>query len=237
VPGRLVLLDFDGTLAYRDGLWSGCALEVLDEHQPGHGVDIERFRAQMNGSYPWNRHQEPHPELGEAERWWESMEERLASAFERAGVGEGAPTLARALRERFIDHTIGWRLFDDTLPALQALRDAGWRTAILSNHVPELSQIVEGLGLGGTVEAVFSSAVIGYEKPHPEAFAHALRACGSPERVWMVGDNPEADVAGAQALGIPAVLVRAAGPAPLRAEGLLEVVALIVGDTNVCSPS
>jgi putative hydrolase of the HAD superfamily len=237
VPDRLVLLDFDGTLAYREGLWSGCALEVLDEHRPGHGIEIERFRAQMHGSYPWNRHQEPHPELGEAGLWWETMEERLASAFEQAGVGEGAPALARALRERFIDHTIGWRLFDDTLPALEALRNAGWRTAVLSNHVPELEQIAEGLGLGGMLEAVFSSASIGYEKPHPEAFAHALRACGSPERVWMVGDNPEADVAGARALGIPAVLVRGGGSAPMQAEGLLEAAALIIGDTNVCSPS
>jgi putative hydrolase of the HAD superfamily len=237
VPGRLVLLDFDGTLAYREGLWSGCALEVLDEHRPGHGIDIEWFRAAMQGCYPWNRHQEPHPELGQAERWWETMELRLASAFERSGVGEGAPTLARALRERFIDHTVRWRRFDDSLPALEALRDAGWRTAILSNHVPELSQIVEGLGLGGTVEAVFSSAVIGYEKPHPEAFAHALRACGSPTRVWMVGDNPLADVAGAEAAGIPAVLVRGQGEARLQAAGLEQAVALIIADTNVCSPS
>jgi len=237
VPDRLVLLDFDGTLAYREGLWSGCAIEVLDEHRPGHGVDIAEFRAAMQGAYPWNRHEEPHPELGEAELWWAEMEARLADAFEQAGAREDPRALARALRERFTDHTIGWRLFDDTLPALEALRDAGWATAVLSNHVPELGLLVEGLGAGGLLDAVFSSALIGYEKPHPEAFAHALRACGSPEEVWMVGDNPTADVAGAQALGIPAVLVRGSEPGRLRAPGLLEAVALITGDTNICSPS
>jgi putative hydrolase of the HAD superfamily len=223
----VVLLDFDGTLAYREGLWSGCALEVLDEHLPGHGVEIERFRAGMQGAYPWNRHEQPHPELGDPELWWEAMQERLAGAFAHAGARQGAPVLARALRERFIDHTVAWSLFDDTLASLEALRAAGWRTAVLSNHVPELSEIAAGLGLGGTVEAFFSSAVTGYEKPHPEAFAHALRACGSPDRVWMVGDNPHADVAGAEAAGIPAVLIRGPGPARHRADGMAGAVALI----------
>ena len=227
MSGPLVLLDFDGTLAYREGLWSGCALEVLDQQRPGHGVDIERFRKGMQGAYPWNRHEEHHPELCDAEAWWEAMEERLRCAFEQAGVRDGAPALARALRERFIDHRIGWRLFDDAVPALQALRASGWRTAVLSNHVPELPGLVSGLGLAPLLDDVFSSASIGFEKPHPEVFAHALRACGSPEQVWMVGDNPTADVAGAEAAGIPSVLVRGDGPAALRADGLLEAVALI----------
>lgn len=64
------------------------------------------------------------------------------------------------------------------------------------------------------MQDVFSSPLFGYDKPHPEAFRHALRACGEPERRWMIGDNPVADVAGAQALGIPAVLIRTEGGEP-----------------------
>jgi putative hydrolase of the HAD superfamily len=228
VPNRLVLLDFDGTLAYREGLWSGCAIEVLDEHRPGHGIEIERFRAAMRGQYPWNRHEQPHPELSDPQAWWLDMETRLAGAFAQAGAGGDAALLARALRERFIDPSRGWRLFDDTIPALEALRGAGWRAAVLSNHVPELAEIASGLGLEGHLEAIFSSALTGWEKPHPEAFAHALAACGHPEQVWMVGDNPLADVAGADSLGIPAVLVRGPGDVRRRAEGLMGAVELLV---------
>jgi len=58
------------------------------------------------------------------------------------------------------------------------------------------------------VERIFNSAQTGYEKPHPEAFRGVLDALGGAEKIWMVGDNGDADVAGAKAAGIPAVLVR-----------------------------
>jgi putative hydrolase of the HAD superfamily len=236
VSDRLVLLDFDGTLAWREGLWSGCAIEVLDEQHPGHGVERKRFREGMRGAYPWNRAHEAHPELSEPERWWEAMEARLAAAFEQVGMeAEHGPVLARAVRERFVD-LAGWRLFDDTIPALRALKEAGWDTAVLSNHVPELPALVEGLGLAGLVGEVFTSAAIGFEKPNPEVFRHTLRVCGSPKEAWMVGDNPVADVEGAEAVGVPAVLVRRQGRVRRRVDGLMEAADLIIADANVCSP-
>ena len=51
-------------------------------------------------------------------------------------------------------------------------------------------------------------AETGYEKPHSEAFSLARMAAGNPATIWMVGDNPKADIAGAEAAGIPAILVR-----------------------------
>jgi putative hydrolase of the HAD superfamily len=48
----------------------------------------------------------------------------------------------------------------------------------------------------------------GYEKPHPQAFLQALDMLGRSQTVWMIGDNIEADVLGAQVVGIPAILVR-----------------------------
>ena len=101
-----------------------------------------------------------------------------------------------------------WRLFDDTLTALEALTGDGWRHVILSNHVPELSGLVEGLGLSGRFERIFNSALTGYEKPHPQAFRLVLEAFPDAGPRWMIGDSLRADVRGAEAVGIPAVLVR-----------------------------
>jgi len=207
----VVLWDFDGTLAWRPGLWSGCVLEVLDEHVPAHEGTLERVRAELAGRFPWHRHHVPHPELCDAERWWEALTPQLARAVAACGVERSSiPALVREVRVRFVDGTRGWQVFADARPALARTGAAGWRNVILSNHVPELEQLVRQLGLDALVERVFSSACTGYEKPHPLAFRHALHACGDPPRRWMVGDNPVADHAGAQALGIPAILVRGA---------------------------
>jgi putative hydrolase of the HAD superfamily len=165
----------------------------------------------------------PHPELCDAEAWWAHVAPLLAGAYEGIGLPpERAGELAALARARYVDPAAGWRLFDDTLPALRLLRDRGWRHVVLSNHVPELGQLVDALGLGALVEEIVCSAATGYEKPHPEAFAVALRLRRNGNPVWMVGDNPDADVAGARAAGIPAVLVRAEGV------GLLEAAEVIL---------
>ncbi len=132
------------------------------------------------------------------------------------------------MRERFVDPSVGWQLFDDTLSALATVADAGWRNAVLSNHVPELSELAAALGLSPQLDAIFTSALIGYNKPHPEAFRYALRQCRNPSDAWMVGDNPVADIAGAESVGLPAILVRTPGEAHHVAPGLNEAAAIIL---------
>jgi putative hydrolase of the HAD superfamily len=208
----VVIWDFDGTLAERPGLWRGCLLEVLREQEPGSEANADAFIPALRSRLPWHRPEEAHLDLCEGEAWWERILPLLVKAYEDAGVPpERAVELAALARARFVDPTVGWRLFDDSLPALEQLREAGWRHVILSNHVPELGQLVSGLGLDRHVEAVLCSAIIGYEKPHPEAFAAALGYRNDGEPVWMVGDNPEADFEGARRAGLEAVLVRRNG--------------------------
>jgi putative hydrolase of the HAD superfamily len=227
---RLILWDFDGTLAAREGLWSGCVVELLDELSPGHGVRPGDFRRAMSGGYPWSTPDVSHPHLGQSDAWWAHVSGRIATALTAIGIDRDlARETSLGVRRRFIDHTRAWSLFDDTLPALERAAAAGWRSAILSNHVPELPELVRRLGLDGHVERTFTSALTGFEKPHPEAFAVALSACGNPPEVWMVGDNPVADVDGAEAAGIPAVLVRTHAAAPRAAAGLDQALELIFG--------
>jgi putative hydrolase of the HAD superfamily len=207
-PDRAILWDFDGTLAQRPGMWGGCMLEVLDENEPGHGVEPGGFQQSLADGFPWHTPDIAHVHLSDSEAWWEHAERLLARGYEHAGFSAGrAQELARLARQRYVavEHR---RLFDDTKRVLTDLRRAGWRHVILSNHVPELSVLVSSLGLDNLIEAVVNSAVTGYEKPHPEAFALGRRAAGDPSELWMIGDNPVADVAGAERAGIPAILVR-----------------------------
>lgn len=53
---RVVLWDFDGTLAYRPDLWSGCLLELLDEELPDHQVTLDDLRPHLRDGFPWHHH-------------------------------------------------------------------------------------------------------------------------------------------------------------------------------------
>jgi putative hydrolase of the HAD superfamily len=229
VTDAVVLWDFDGTLARRPGLWSGCVLEVLDEHVPGHTGTTQGIREDLRGGFPWHRPDRAHPELCDAEAWWEAMLSPIAAAIERCGVqSQSAPELARHVRRRFVDGSRGWEAFADSRGALESTRRAGWRNVVLSNHVPELEELVRHVGLDDLIERVFCSAHTGFEKPHPRAFLDALDACGQPRLRWMVGDNPAADVAGAESLGIPAVLIRSTQEARRRCSDASQAAGLII---------
>lgn len=228
---RLIIWDFDGTLAHRPGLWSGCLLETLDEHAPGHGIERDQLRVLLRDGFPWHRPEVEHPELCAPGAWWRQVEVLLASAYEGVGIGASrASELALLARRRFIDPSCGWQLFEDTVAVLTELRRHGWQHAILSNHVPELPELVQGLGLADLVDLVMTSAVTGYEKPHATAFRLVLEEFRHPEQVWMVGDNPIADVAGAEALGIPAIQVRTAATGTERHAPDLRGAAEIIRD-------
>jgi putative hydrolase of the HAD superfamily len=202
-----VLLDFDGTLAHSPGRWRQCVVDVLDDLVPGHGVSIDEVRPHLRGGFPWHRPDEPHLHLDTPDAWWEALGPLLTRTFEGCGVDpQRVPDSVAAMRVSYCDPA-RFHLYPDTIESLELLRSAGHVPVILSNHVPELPAIVDGLGVAALVDDLFTSASIGYEKPHPEAFRTAL-AGADPAESWMIGDNPDADVAGAERSGLRAILVR-----------------------------
>ena len=78
----------------------------------------------------------------------------------------------------------------------------------MSNHIPELEDIVENLGLKKYIDFCISSGKVGYEKPNTKIYKFALEKLENPSEVWMIGDSIAADVNGAESVGIKAVLVR-----------------------------
>jgi len=202
-----VVFDFDGTLAHRSGMWSGTLLDVLDANAPGHTATLDGLRASLRDGFPWHTPDEPHLHLNDPEAWWQHMSRLFSSVFATAGVDhQQLPMLVARTREQYCDPA-QFALYDDTADALHRLVDARVEVVILSNHVPELPRIVAGLGIADLIDKTITSAAIGYEKPHPEAFAHALVDV-DPTRCCMIGDNPAADIDGAAAAGMHAILVR-----------------------------
>ena len=226
--GKTVFWDFHGTLADDPGGWPGALIEVLDRYVPGHGIDREEVRPFLRNGFPWHRPDKPHPELSSPDAWWENLEPLFARAYEGVGIQTAKSSqLAREVRTAYVrpERQV---LFDHALGTLESLRRDGWRQIILSNHAPELPEIVDGVGLSSFFDVIITSAATGYEKPNLRAFEIALEAAGNPDMAWMVGDNPEADALGAERAGIPAILVRKNDPrCPRVARGLRAVLEII----------
>ena len=103
--------------------------------------------------------------------------------------------------------------FDDAEPTLRALREAGCALAVVSNWDVSLHGVLRDTGLGAHVDAVLTSAEERVAKPDPEIFTRALERLGgvSPDEALHVGDDVASDARGAQAAGVPVVLVDRGG--------------------------
>jgi HAD superfamily hydrolase (TIGR01509 family) len=96
-------------------------------------------------------------------------------------------------------------------PALDGLRDAGWRIAIATNGgARQQAAKIRQAGLDRYVDAVAISGEVGAAKPDRRLFEAAAQRCGArlSAASWMVGDCPDRDVAGAQQLGIKTIWMR-----------------------------
>lgn len=206
---RYLIWDFDGTLAERRGMWSAALLEALETELPGHSLTPESLIPYLQTGFPWHEPQNVRETKVSAEEWWQALYPVFVRAYCEGLQLENAQAhrLCKAAREAYVNPR-NWVLFEDTLPSLKALAAAGWKHVILSNHVPELSQIVQALGIGRYFEAIFNSAETGIEKPHPRAFHNVLASLGQVKSVWMIGDSITTDVNGAIAAGLQAALVR-----------------------------
>lgn len=114
-------------------------------------------------------------------------------------------------------------LFDDALPALQALRSEV-HVGVVTNgagddHDDSQWSVLRQLGLLDLVDSVWISDEVGFRKPDPRIFEGALEEVGvDPAEAAHAGDSPAKDVAGANAAGMTSVLVwRQAGPVHIAA--------------------
>lgn len=87
-------------------------------------------------------------------------------------------------------------------PILERL-SARCRLGIVSNFTGNLEPCLEELELRRYFTVVADSTVVGISKPDPRIFTGVLTTlCASAAQAWMIGDNFEADIRPAGALGM-----------------------------------
>ncbi|HEY8446860.1 MAG TPA: HAD-IA family hydrolase [Thermomicrobiales bacterium] len=137
--------------------------------------------------------------------------------LEAAGIPHDPPLL-HAVREAYMaefetpavesNATGGYRVFSDVLPALRRLREAGIKRAVISNADADVTNLCTHLAFAHEMNAIITSAVVGWEKPDPRTFRAALDALGiEPGAAIHIGDQPKSDVVGALGVGMRAALL------------------------------
>ena len=99
-------------------------------------------------------------------------------------------------------------LYPDAARAIEALRDSGYRIAIVANQPGIRTDQLRAVGI--EAEVVAMSEWMGVTKPNPAFFARALELMGSPwpSEVAYVGDRVDNDVLPAEAAGMRSVWIR-----------------------------
>ena len=203
-----ILWDFDGTLAYRDGMWSGTLLSLLKKAGVN-DMPIEPIKQYCHSGFTWHNPEYSHKELFNGKTWYEYYENYFLELFLKIGVNEDiAKKLSKNVIIEYMDKT-KWFIFDDAIEALEKTIEYGYKNYILSNHVPELNRIVENVGINNYFDGIYSSANIGYEKPNVKIYEYVLQELNiSKNECIIIGDSFKADIKGGENSGIKSILVR-----------------------------
>ena len=131
---------------------------------------------------------------------------------ETFGLRDALPAIAKELAPVLRPPGQSDRLWSRVLPgvreSLRGFAAMRLKMVAVSNSDGTVERLLCDCGLRSFFLAVVDSHVVGYAKPDPRIFEHALALSRSdPARTLHVGDMYYADVMGAEAAGIHAVLL------------------------------
>jgi putative hydrolase of the HAD superfamily len=200
-----VFFDAGETLLSPNPSWSDIAVDVLGSR--GHTLTVEQMRL------AWRHVGDHFTDAAEAgvmfsvsheasKKFWTKL---YLDQLEFLGIDdEGA---ALVLYETF-SNPENYRLFDDTLPAITALKERGVKVGVISNFESWLRDMLARFDLLDLFEVVAISGDLDLEKPDPRIFEWAMREMGTrPDVSLHVGDSPNFDAQPAHDLGMTGVLL------------------------------
>lgn len=119
-------------------------------------------------------------------------------------------TIRGALDRLFAITQTNWALEPDTLQTLKKLETDGYRMGLISNagDDQDVQQLARRFDIAKYFDFILTSAACSYRKPHRRIFEIALSNWYFlPSEAVMVGDNLDADVRGAQSVGLYAIWI------------------------------
>lgn len=212
---RALLVDLDDTILAFD-IVSGQAWQVVcGRYAPHLGVDASTlFHAiQRRRSAYWSdpeRHRWGRLHLGQ------TRSAIVRDALDELGTpsSEDIPDLAGEVAAAYeVERTVAMYPLPGAVETLRGFGNRGVRLALLTNGASAGQRAkIARFGLGPLFDCIVIEEEFGAGKPDERVYYHALTQLGAePADAWMVGNDLEVDVAGAQRLGIWGVWVDARG--------------------------
>jgi HAD superfamily hydrolase (TIGR01549 family) len=215
---RAVLFDLGGTLMYERARWEAVtarADEALTNYLQAQGLELNlstfprEFRKRLSKYFSQR-------ERDLLETTYSFV---LRDVLKDKGYGNVPENILRSgLDQLFAITQTNWILEEDALPTLQKLEMDGYRMGLISNagDDQDVQQLARRFRIDRYFDFILTSAACSYRKPHRRIFELALSNWYFlPSEAVMVGDNLDADVRGAQNVGLFTVWIsRRAGERP-----------------------
>ena len=180
----LLLCDLDDTLVDRERVFGLWANDFVQEH--GLTSEDRSWLSVLDDGGMTTR-----------EQFWESIKRRV-------GLRQPVEVL---VADWAVDFPSRYRCDDGVLDSLADARERGWSLGIVTYGDADIqARKLVAAGLDVAVDSVCISGAEGFRKPDRRLFAHAADRAGAPlTSGWMIGDNPQADIAGARGAGLRTV--------------------------------
>jgi putative hydrolase of the HAD superfamily len=200
-----VIFDLGSTLIRFTGDWPEVfarSLDVLVEELERQGISLDdaQFKRTFENALR-DYHQQRDRDLVERTTQvvlMDTLTDLLGSQPPEPAVINALEGMYRVSQER-------WHTLPATHDVLESLDQRGLRLGLISNASDEadVQRLIDKAGIRKYLDPIVISAGFGLRKPHPDIFNAVLQEWQlRPENVVMVGDLLEADILGAEKVGM-----------------------------------
>jgi HAD superfamily hydrolase (TIGR01662 family) len=160
----------------------------------------------------------------------ETTVQLLHELMEAQGASPPDPVLYDAMEAMYAVTQENWYPEEDAIPTLEKLQEIGYPLGVISNAADDenVQELIDKGELRPYFGFIVSSAACGIRKPDAHIFQLALDHFKvSPEKTVMIGDTLDADILGANRLGIYSIWITRRANKPPEGELSIQPQAVI----------